>query len=132
MKNIPFVPHQDEFDWLANYIDKKKNDLYSLIFGYQLVDGYLRLLIKKKSDAKTADVRGMEKLIKKFRELYPEHTDLTIRLFNWKEKRDSINHSLLFSSKFSNAEQLDDFISNTEKEGCNLFFKLKSVLGEIK
>ena len=129
MKNLPFVPAQEEFDWLAKYVDDKKDELYSVDFCPQMKDSSFRILIFKRTrDERTADRREMTRLIDSFKEIYPEHGELVEKLYNWKEKRDSINHSLLFDERFNNPEKLEKFIGKVSNLGVSLYDYLSDIL----
>lgn len=129
MKRFPFVPAQDEFDWLAKYIDSKNDPLYSLVFGYQMIDSILRVLIVKRSgDTKLADAREIKRLIEIFKDKYPERSAFVTRLYAWKERRDAVIHSLLFDHRISDPEKLSSHIRSVATEGEILYEDLHAIL----
>jgi len=125
LKNLPHIPHREELKWLAGFVDEKKDNLYSMIFGYHMVNLILRVLILVKSqDRKKANNRGLNELIKIFKQLYPEEEEIINDLHTWKEKRDVVTHSLFFDNRINGKDQLEKFIHKTQKEGAFVHDKL--------
>lgn len=128
LKNFPDIPSQKKLDSLANYVDSKGDPLYSLVFGYQLIDGYLRgRIFSETKSHELADVRGMEQLIKNFRRHCANvANELASELMDWKEKRDFLIHHWLSESEVSeDPERLEAAVKETAESGLALFEKLK-------
>ena len=128
LKNFPDVPRQEKLDLLANFVDTKKEPLYSLVFGYQLIDGFLRGHIFSKTESyELADVRGMDQLIKNFARTFPSApAEFIADLRRWKEERDFVIHRWLRDSDASsNLRGLEKAVQETAELGLKLFKKLR-------
>jgi hypothetical protein len=130
IKGLPFIPDQIELDWLASYTDSK-DPLYSVVFGYQMIDIILRALIYKSTcNDDLAGQRGMDRIVKSFKKCYPSEDSLLEEIYEWKDKRESIVHSLLFDNKITDEEKLDSFIMETSELGKSIAERLKLKLKE--
>jgi len=125
---LPITPSQKRLNWLADYIDLKKDALYDSIFAYQLIDAYLRgLIFWKTKNHKSADKFGFKPTVRKFVNCYPRKQNLGDRLEAWAVKRDIIAHRLLVSTRVTNTRKLDRLIRKIGDDGQNLFLELKNV-----
>ncbi len=128
---MPYLPAQEEFDWLLEYIEKRNDPLYSVVFLYQVIDVLLRvLIIKKTGRPETADVESMEELVNVFDMQYLERGDLVQKIRRWKSHRNTIMHEVLFSEAFHSGNECDAFITATAQEGDDILSTLLDIVGD--
>lgn len=130
LKNFPDIPSQEKLDYLATYVDSKSEPLYSLVFGYQLIDGFLRgLILSATQNRILADARGMKQLIKNFETNFPNISDsLVSRLNRRQAQRNLIVHRWLHENEISrDPKRLEIAIQETAELGRVLFSELRNV-----
>ena len=128
LKFLSVVPSQRRLNWCVQYIDKKEDALYGLVFAYQLIEAYLRgLIFWKTKNHKSTDKFGFKNVIKQFINSYPKRQKLGKRLNAWAERRDAVIHHLLTSTRITNAQKLDRLIKEVGDKGLRLFLELKNI-----
>lgn len=131
LKNLPVIPSQERLDWLAAYVDKKNDPMYSIVFGYQLLEGFLRGVVFKYGDQRIADDQRMKSLLKEFEKITNNQKPLQ-DLRDWIKDRHILIHKLVGYNIVNNEDELKAFINRVGESAVLLFQEINNETTKIK